>query len=399
MVRLSVTRVSMAACAAAFGFLFSVAWTSHAEDTKPAPKKEAAEEKPADPFALPKDTTPASLLKFINKTKKYPAKTEDELSAMLAAIEKAADLVLASKEADEDEAVSAVRYKFMVFNTRTQYLQDEKAAKKGAEFAKSLESDKRPAVKEIAEVELLKSRVNGMEELEGDARKELIDQVFTYIEKGTLSRTTAQFAMSFAETVETVGKPKEASEVYARVAKLFSKSKDEEIAAMAKKFEGVSRRLNLPGNFLEVEGVTNTGKPFDWKSYRGKVVLVDFWATWCGPCIRELPNVLENYEKYHDKGFEVVGISLDDDEDALKEFVKAKKIPWTTLFGKDEATRGWEHPMAAKYGIMGIPTVILVDKEGKVVDLEARGEKLGVLLEKLLGDGKAEKKAEKTGEK
>jgi thiol-disulfide isomerase/thioredoxin len=156
----------------------------------------------------------------------------------------------------------------------------------------------------------------------------------------------------------------------------------------------------LIGNPIELKGTTVDGDEFDWAQYRGKVVLVDFWATWCGPCIAELPNVKETYEKHHEHGFDVVGISLDDDADELKAFIEKREIPWTNLFGTEEA-RGWEHPMARRYGIDAIPATILVDREGKVVTLSARGEELGELVEKLLGsvDQNPEASKEKVGDK
>jgi len=113
--------------------------------------------------------------------------------------------------------------------------------------------------------------------------------------------------------------------------------------------------------------------------------LVDFWATWCQPCRAEVPNVLENYLKYHDKGFDVIGISLDDKRSDAEEYVKQTNIPWPSLFHESSDATGWQNPMAVKYGITGIPTAILVDQEGNVVSMQARGPQLGALLEKLLG--------------
>lgn len=152
------------------------------------------------------------------------------------------------------------------------------------------------------------------------------------------------------------------------------------------RLQGTLRRLELLDNPMELSGVQVDGTPLDWESYRGKVVLVDFWATWCGPCRAELPNVKEMYAAYHDKGFDVVGVSLDTSLEKVEEFVEAQEIPWANLYGEDEEHDGWDHPMATYYGISGIPTAILVDQQGRAVDLNARGVRLRDELQRLLGD-------------
>ncbi len=115
----------------------------------------------------------------------------------------------------------------------------------------------------------------------------------------------------------------------------------------------------------------------------GKVTLIDFWATWCKPCIDEFPNVIKNYEKYKDQGFEVVSISLDEDQDRLRDYLKDNPFPWPHSAFLEN---GFKNDMAKTFQLLAIPKPILVSGQGQIlaIDNEARGEYLAQQLEQLL---------------
>ena len=123
------------------------------------------------------------------------------------------------------------------------------------------------------------------------------------------------------------------------------------------------------------------GREVDLSKMKGKVVLVDFWATWCGPCMKELPNVKAAYDRLHDKGFEIVGISFDNKKEALNHVLKKEKMEWPQYFDG----RGWENRIGEKLGIESIPTMWLIDRKGNLREMNARKD-LVAQVEKLLAE-------------
>ncbi len=257
-----------------------------------------------------------------------------------------------------------------------------KAFQTAAERIVKLEKDKSSDAYRKASAMQLQLRLSDVQRGSVETQRTFYDDLRAHLKTANAaSQQDLALAFTLGQIVEQRGNVELAQEVYGEFGKIFSVSEDKTLAGYGAKMAGVARRLDLPGKEMKLEGKTASGDAFDWKTYRGKVVLVDYWATWCGPCVAELPNVKENYDKYHDKGFEVVGISLDEDPGRLRRFLAEREIPWVCLF---EEGVGTDHPMANYYGVMQIPTTMLVDRDGKVVAVGVRGGELGRHLAKLL---------------
>ncbi len=161
------------------------------------------------------------------------------------------------------------------------------------------------------------------------------------------------------------------------------KNADNILESVAKQSEAkkIQKTLAVGNKFPDFDEKDVDGKPLSIANYKGKVVLLDFWATWCGPCVGELPNVLETYKKHHGDGFEILGVSLDQEESSLREFTKKREMTWQQYFDG----KGWGNKLAGKYGVNSIPATYLLDGEGKIIAKNLRGEALEAAVKKALG--------------
>ncbi|TWU36492.1 Thiol-disulfide oxidoreductase ResA [Novipirellula aureliae] len=240
-------------------------------------------------------------------------------------------------------------------------------------------------IKLVNRIRELEQRSKTIDSTTPDERQKLMDDT-----RGLLSdaddplkvRLVLAFASDLSRQFEQLGEYDNAIVVYDLAIETLQSVEDEMVKRMTtsllKYRDRLQSKFNMIGKPIELDGETLSGVDFSWQDYQGKIVLVDFWASWCGPCRSEIPNVLKQYERFHEQGFEVVGICLDSNRQVAEDYVKTEGLPWLSLF-QDEA--GWKHPMAIRYEVHSIPTAILVDRDGNVVSVSARGDELSKLLE------------------
>jgi len=209
----------------------------------------------------------------------------------------------------------------------------------------------------------------------GAVQERFMKDLEQFVKSFPESEDAPQAALQLAVTHEFNNKQKEAQQWYTRLASDY-KDSDE-----GKKAVGALSRLDLKGRVLELSGSGLDGKPIDLASYRGQVVAVFFWATWCVPCTDDLPKIRELYEEFHPKGFEIIGVNLDHSSSDVGPYLQQNKVTWPQI----HEPGGLEtSPPAVKFGIATVPTMFLLDKSGKVLSRAATVPELKGQLETLL---------------
>ncbi|MDZ4852940.1 MAG: TlpA disulfide reductase family protein [Pirellulaceae bacterium] len=152
-----------------------------------------------------------------------------------------------------------------------------------------------------------------------------------------------------------------------------------------KLIDGFKKRIATIGQPFTMAGLSRipNEEAFDLDALKGKVVVVDFWASWCGPCRAEFPNLRELYGKYRDQGFEIVGVNLDERLEDMSDFLASESLPWIHVRATDTNLTGFKNPVAIDLGLTGIPFLMLIGRDGKTIAIHTRGLALANHLSEL----------------
>lgn len=341
-----------------------------------------------DPYAIPEGATEEQLQQQFQTLLSTPPATQtpEGVKTHLQGIRRFAQALQDPERQISDELLEgALQIEMQILQLLPNQLGDPDAAGEMEAFMARLEEDERPVAQNLLAVLKTQEKIQGLAEMAADERTAFVEEIAMAL-SGEMDENALAFAQMLGEQMEQVA-PEEAAGVYELFVKYVSANADPRSAQIAEYFQGKANYVGLIGNEMQFTTTTLDGQPFDLQEFRGenRVILVDFWATWCGPCIGELPNLKAHYEAYRGQGFDVVGVSLDDDPAALQQFLTDQQIEWTTVIDAEPANQGWDNPVARQFGISAIPACILINQEGKVVSLNARGAELGRLLEELLG--------------
>lgn len=223
-------------------------------------------------------------------------------------------------------------------------------------------------------------RQEALQKLPKEEQMKAFDEAFTGVMKDAARQyITMPVGIHFLKEAYHFMSPEELDEILPLVSETFA---NDPRVVRIKDMVARKKSCAVGQSFLDLTMQDPEGNPVKLSDYagKGKVVLIDFWASWCGPCCKAIPGLIEVYNQYKDKGFEIVGISLDEKPDAWNKAIERLDIPWVNM----SDLKGWKSEGAKKYAVSTVPYTVLIDAEGKILANNLHQDELQKLLEDLL---------------
>jgi thiol-disulfide isomerase/thioredoxin len=343
---------------------------------------EAEADKPeANPYRAAAGLSTLELVDYLLDMQEKP-RTIRHRPGFAEAVSAAADRLLGAEASDKAQQIAA-EVKVEILHEVASLGRKTADAELQA-FVLAMKDDQREAIQQLVRFLDHEQRMLAIDDVPLDDVTGQLDSVQKYLTAEKLAARHLRLASATVHGINRLEDNEQREKYFQSFGALFAKSTDKTLSAYGRKIAKApgTSDSKLVGNDLELSGLTELGVEIDWKAYRGKVVLVDFWATWCGPCIREMPHVRELHEKLGKQGFVVLGVNLDRKPEALAEFLKENKLPWSNLV--DEGAQ----QAATKYGVRAIPTMMVINQQGKIAAVGHRVGGLKATIEKLLAEGK-----------
>lgn len=332
-----------------------------------------------DPNSVP-EGSPAQLLVYINKLQ---AEREAPAQTVQMAVLSASEKVLVGAR-DEMTLVHGVRAKAWALR-KLAAAGDSVARTRLLKLAAELRKDSRRGLAAEGSLIYFGLRADNVANLSAEELQKLVQDLDDFLAPLKVDRAHMNVAIAVCQGIEKRD-PDAAAQAYDALGAHFVAHQDRVVALEGDRMAGAAGRLRLIGKTVEVSGDAISGAPLDWSHYKGKVVLVDFWATWCGPCNAELPALKALYARDRARGFEIIAVPLDEDVAKVKQFLAQQEVPWTNLMSADPASRGWNDPRAIQFGVSAVPTTLLIDRQGRVAALNVHGDELDQKVQQLLAE-------------
>ncbi|MEZ6105949.1 MAG: TlpA disulfide reductase family protein [Pirellulaceae bacterium] len=339
-----------------------------------------------NPYLADPNASTADLVDFLLDLQDKPRSLQNR-TALIEAVEDAADRILADPEARVAYRRIAALEKLAALH-RKAWDDDSMQVRLVETIDQVADIEDARVQREVEFLRLETEALAADETMSQEARIELLERLKEYFAAAELEDKHLRLASASVGVVNDLTGDDEKQlaadrdQWFKEFGKLWSESEGRQLAGYGRRIAASESAAapSVVGSVLELAGDTQNGLPFDMEAYRGKVVVVDFWATWCGPCRRELPNVEKTYAELHERGLELIGVSLDQDQQALTDFLETHPLPWVTLSG-DGARNS-----ASGAGVRAIPTMMLLDREGKVVAVANRIDQLRGQIDELLAN-------------